>query len=484
MGSSLTTAHTKTTAESGADSRLPAPLFAALTPLRRPLFRALWIASLASNIGTWMHEAGAAWLMTSLTESPVLVALMQTATTLPVFMLALPAGALADGADRRRVLLFTQGWMLAVAAVLGLLALADALTPWTLLAFTFALGAGAAVNAPAWQATMPVLVPREDLPSAVALTGMGLNLARALGPALGGAVVAALGPWAVFLLNAVSFSSVIAVLYRWRGPRPKSNASTEPVLASIAAGVRYVPRVPALRAVLVRTGLFVPFASALWALLPAVARHEMKLGSMGYGILFGCLGLGAAAGSFILPQLRRTLPWDRLTAGMTAVFAAALAGLAVVRHAPGLALVMAAGGAAWITVLVSLNVATQSAAPTRVRARALAVYLLVFQGAMAAGGAFWGAVAEHAGSRAALLLAAGGLVASLALARRHRLGNAEIRPAPTVPAAVMPEPLVRRRARREAAGRSARCRLQARDLRRMPVPLNGSDNRITITIDR
>ena len=174
----------------------------AWSPLRQPLFRALWIASVASNIGTWMHETGAGWLMTSLTSSPLMVTLMQTAMTLPVLLLALPAGALADVVDRRRMLLLTQAWMLIAAAVLGVLTLFEVTTPWVLLILTFVLGAGAAMNAPAWQATPPELVSRSELPAAVGLTGMGLNLARAVGPALGGSVIAVAGPSAVFLLNA------------------------------------------------------------------------------------------------------------------------------------------------------------------------------------------------------------------------------------------------------------------------------------------
>ena len=183
----------------------PLRIASAWDPLRRPLFRALWIASLTSNIGTWMHEVAAVWLMTSLTPSPMMVALMQTAASLPIVMLALPAGAIADVLDRRRMLLFTQGWMVAAAAVLGVLTVLDATTPWLLLILTFALGAGAAVNAPAWQATTPEAVPRRDLPAAVALSGIGLNIARVVGPAFGGTIVTATGAWAVFLLNAASF---------------------------------------------------------------------------------------------------------------------------------------------------------------------------------------------------------------------------------------------------------------------------------------
>ncbi len=412
----------------------------AWSPLRQPLFRALWIASVASNIGTWMHEVGAGWLMTSLTTSPLLVALMQTATSLPIFLLGLPAGALADVVDRRRMLLFTQGWMLVAAAVLGVLTLLDMTTPWVLLILTFVLGAGAAMNAPAWQATAPELVPRSDLPAVVALTGMGLNLARAVGPALGGFIVAAAGPWAVFLLNAVSFLSVMFVLYRWRRAAQDSPAPAEPVMSAIRAGIRYARHAPALRAVLVRTGLFVLFASALWALLPVLARHEMRLDSIGYGILFGCLGAGAVVGAILLPAMRSRVSMDSLLAGATISFAAVLVAMAQVRHLGLLCVVMIAGGVAWITLMVSFNVATQTAVPSWVRARALALYLLMFQGGMAAGGVLWGTVTERAGIAVALLSAAGGLVVGLAAMVRYPLkGDEQL---DLTPSTHWPEPTV------------------------------------------
>lgn len=409
-------------------------------PLRQPLFRALWIASLTSNLGTWMHEAAAGWLMTSLTSSPVVIALMQTATTLPIFFLALPAGALADGVDRRRLLIVTQALMFVAAATLGVVALADAMTPWLLLSLTFALGVGAAMNAPAWQATAPELVPRADLLSAVALTGMGLNLARAVGPALGGIVVASAGAWAVFFLNAVSFLSVIAVLHGWRRTKPNNRVPPEPVLSAIRAGIRYARHAPALRAVLVRTGLFVPFASALWALLPVLARHEMALDSVGYGILFGCLGAGAVAGAIVLPKMQRRFSKDWLAFGATILLAAAILALAEIRHFAWLCVVLVAGGAAWITLMASFNIATQTAAPSWVRARALALYLLMFQGGMAAGSAVWGAVTERAGISVALWCAAGGLVLGLAAIRRYPLRGVE--ELDLTPSAHWPEPTI------------------------------------------
>jgi MFS family permease len=397
----------------------------AWSPLRRPLFRALWIASVASNIGTWMHEAGAGWLMTSLTSSSFMVALMQTATTLPVLLLGLPAGALADVVDRRRMLLFTQAWMLVSATMLGILTLLEVTTPWVLLIFTFALGAGAAMNAPAWQATAPELVSRAELSAAVGLTGIGLNLARAVGPALGGAVIAMAGPSAVFLLNAGSFLSVIGVLYHWRRTTKVSLASTEPLSSAIRAGIRYARYAPALRAVLIRTGLFVLFASALWALLPVLARHELDLDSIKYGILFGCLGAGAVLGAFILPKLRSRISTDSLAGSGTILFAAATAALVEARHFGLLCVIMFGGGVAWFTLMASFIVTTQNVVPSWVRARALALYLLTFQGGMAAGGILWGVVTEHAGITVALLSAAVGMMISLAAMARFPLSKSE-----------------------------------------------------------
>ena len=393
----------------------------AWAPLHRPVFRALWIASLTSSIGTWMHEVGAVWLMISLTPSPVMVTLMQTAASLPIVLLALPAGAIADLFDRRRMLLLTQGWMLASAAVLAVLTALDATTPWLLLILTFALGIGAAMNAPAWQATTPEAVPGAELPAAVALTGMGLNIARVVGPAVGGAIVTATGAWAVFVLNAASFLGVMVVLHRWRrGPQPKQSPG-KPVLSTIREGIRYVSQAPALRAVLVRTGLFVPFASALWALLPLLARHELELNCFGYGTLFGCLGMGAVIGAIFLPKLRSHFSTEMLMGGATIAFAAATAAVAEVRHFALLCLILMVGGIAWITLMSSFNVAAQTAVPSWIRARALAVYLLVFHGGMAAGSVLWGAVTQHAGIAVALFGAAGGLLVCLMATARYPL---------------------------------------------------------------
>jgi MFS family permease len=389
------------------------------------VFRALWIASVASNIGTWMQSVGAAWLMTSLTSSALLVALLQTATSLPVFLVGLPAGALADVIDRRHVLLVTQAWMLATACLLGALTLAGAMSDWGLLALTFLLGLGAALNAPAWQAIVPELVGRRDLAVAVALNSAGFNLARAVGPALGGLVVAALGPGAVFLLNAASYLGVLLVIYRWQRRPETTTAPSERVFGAIQAGVRYARHAPRLQAVLVRTGTFIFAASALWALLPVVARNELGLDATGYGVLLGSLGLGAVGGAALLPRFRRALPVDRLVVAATVVFAVATLALGFIPNLLLLDATLIAGGIAWITLTSSLNVSAQSTAPAWVRARVLGVYLLVFQGGLAAGSFVWGELATEFGNPAALGGAALALLVGAAVARRWRLQPVE-----------------------------------------------------------
>jgi predicted MFS family arabinose efflux permease len=372
-----------------------------------------------------MHSTGAVWLMTSLTPSPLMVALVQTATSLPSFLLALPAGALADVVDRRRLLLATQGWMLIAAAVLGLLTIAGAVTPWTLLALTFLLGLGAAMNAPAWQAIIPDLVPRSELPAAVALGGVAVNVARAVGPALGGLIVAAAGTGAVFLLNAASFVGVMVVLYRWHPARRQSALPAEHIWEAMRAGMRYVRHAPALRAVLVRTAVFISCGSALWALLPLVARQEMGLSAMVYGVLLGSIGVGAIAGTALLARLRQRWAVDLLVAGATVVFAAVTLTVACVRDLVWLCTVLLAGGMAWTTLLSSLTATAQLALPSWVRARGLAMYVLIFMGGLAVGSAFWGAMAARLGLAVTLAGAALGLVVGLTAIARYSLARSE-----------------------------------------------------------
>ncbi len=296
--------------------------------------------------------------------------------------------------------------------------------PWTLVAATFAIGIGSALHAPAWQASVPELVPREDLGAAVALGSVGVNLARAVGPALGGLIVAASSPAAAFLLNAASFAGVIVVLHRWERPRRETVLPAERLWGAVRAGLRYVRHAPELQAVLVRTAAFGAFASAVWALLPLVARRELGLGPLGYGALLGCLGAGAVGGAAVLPRVRRRLSPDALVGLATLAIAGLLVALALVRDVRALGACMAAGGVAWIAVLSTLGIAAQTALPGWVRARGLSAQLLVFMGSLAGGSLAFGALAGRFGVPAALEAAAVGLVLGLATALHWRLGAA------------------------------------------------------------
>jgi MFS family permease len=409
-------------------------------PLRYPVFRAFWIAVLASQVGTWMQNAGAAWLMTTLAASPALVALMQTATSLPSFLLGVPAGALADIVDRRRLLLATQAWMLLAAVVLAVLTIAGVVTPALLLVLTFAIGLGVALTGPAWQATSPHLVPPEELPGAVALNGVAVNVGRAVGPAAGGLLLAAAGAGAVFLTNAASFVGMLAVVFRWRPRAPERTLPAERLSGAMRAGLRYLRHSPALQTVLVRTAGFVLGASAMFALLPVVARRELGLGSAGFGLLLAVLGIGAIAGAGLLARVRAVFTPDRLVLAGTVLFSGAILSLALTTE---LAIVFAAmfvAGISWIALMASFNVAAQTGTPRWVRARALAAYLLVFQGGLALGSVVWGAVAETTSVRTALVAAAAFLGASLLPALRFRLDA--VTTADLTPYS-WPEPLVR-----------------------------------------
>ena len=397
----------------------------ALEPLAEPLFRALWTASVISYIGTWMQNVGGAWLMTELTPSPVLVALMQTATSLPIFLAGLPAGALADLIDRRRLLIVAQGWMLLVAAVLGVLTLLHLVSPWLLLAFTFALGLGSAFTAPAWQAIIPEVVADRRMPAAVALESAGFNVARAVGPAVGGIIVAWLGPGVNFLLNAASFLATIVVLYRWKRARRTTHLPGERLVSATRAGLRYARHAPELYAVLVRTVAFMLCASALWALLPLVARRDIDLPSSGYGVLLGSLGAGAVAGAGVLPHLRDRFSADLRVAGASLVVGAATLALGFVHDLWLLGAIMAVAGVAWMVVTSGLIVVVQGCVPKWVKARGLGTFLLVFQGTLATGSLLWGLVAERIGDPLTLTVAAGGMLFGIAATWRWRLEPSE-----------------------------------------------------------
>jgi len=383
----------------------------------------LWIASVVSNIGTWMHEVGAGWLMTSLSPTPLMVALVQAATSAPVFLLALPAGALADIVDRRRYLITSQVWMLFAAAILGVLTLAGMTTAPILLAFTFALGIGTAMMMPAWGAITPELVQRPELPAAIGLNTIGMNVSRSVGPALAGLIVAAAGSGVVFILNALSFLAVIAALLIWKRAPKESELPAERVIGAIRAGLRYARHSPELRAVLTRGAAFFVFASASWALLPLIVRQELKRGPSTYGFFLACLGAGAIGGALLLPRLHARVSRDRIVAGATGLYSIAMLALAHSGNVFAAGAAMLLTGVAWICVVSSLMTAAQTALPGWVRARGLALFWVVFTGGMAAGSVIWGQVASWIGIPYALTVSAVGALLGIAATWQYRIGR-------------------------------------------------------------
>src|SRR6267154_2781181 len=344
------------------------------SPLRNALFRNLWIASIVSNLGTWMHDVGAGWLMTSLSSSPSMVALVEAADSLPVMLLAMPAGALADIVDRRRLLIGVQIYFLFVISALAMLTWLELTTPWSLLGFTFAVAVGTALAMPAWAAVIPELVPRDDLQSAVALNSIAINVSRAIGPAIAGVLVAAVGAWLVFALNALSCIAIFVVLYGWRRERRKSSLPAERVVGAMRVGMRFVTHTRALEGVLIRGVGFFLFASATWSLFPLIVRKELGRGPEVYGVLLTCIGVGAVAGAMVLPRVRTKVSRDTLVAGASALYA-------------------------------------------------LAAFIVVFMGGMGLGSVLWGQVATAIGIPSALTAAAAGMVAAVALTWRFKLGH-------------------------------------------------------------
>lgn len=405
-------------------------------PLRRPVFRALWIAGLVSNLGTWMQNVGAAWLMTSLAPTPLFVALVQAASSLPLFLLAFPAGALADVVDRRRLAIASLLWLALATGALGLLALLGAVGPGSLLAFTFAIGVGGAFLAPAFLAIVPELVPREEIAPAASLNGISMNLARAAGPALGGAVVALAGAGATFVLNGASFLGVIVPLWRWRRPAREGRLPPEDLIGAMRAGLRFARHSRPLQIVLARVATFVLPASAFWALLPIYARQELRLGAAGYGVLLGFFGVGAVAGGFVMPHLARRLGAQRMTTAAALAYAASHVVLGAMQSPAASAGALVFAGAGWLLLLTTLSAAAQLALPAWVRARGLSLYLLVLFGSLAIGSVAWGAIAQSVGVPNAFLAAGAAVGVSRLFVWRLRLPEGEgpdLSPAPRWP---------------------------------------------------
>ena len=413
------TAHVDTT-DTGAQHGAEPGGGGAFDPLKLPLFRDRWVASTVSSVGTWMQDTAGTWLMTALTTSPLLIALMQTAASLPVLFLGLLAGATADIYERRRLLIFWQAWMLAAVAVLAVLTFLGVIHPWTLLAFTFLLNIGSSMNNPAWQAIVPELVPKEQLPAAVTLNAASNNIARAVGPALGGLMVAAFaradsGAGWVFALNSASFAGVIWILWKWkRQPIFKSALPAERIAGSVRSGLRYVRYSPGLQGSLTRAFVFAFFVSAVWSLLAVVAKQDMhRQGAMGYGILNGCLGVGAVAAATSLARIRRRVSADALLAATSVYYVGALLALGWVRSPMVIIPVLLGAGFCWTATMSTLNVSVQLSVPAWVYARALGTYLMTFQGGLAIGSVVWGAIAEHSSTKVSLTCAAAGFALSI-----------------------------------------------------------------------
>jgi len=367
-----------------------------LAPLKVKLFRALWTASLISSIGGWMQTVGAQWFLVEHHSDAAIVALIQTASAAPFLLLGIPAGVLGEFVNRRRLLIAVQSSLVAIGVVLSVVTWVGGLTPALLLAFTFLLGAGSAIQGPAYQALVPEIVPREVIPSAAALSSIGVNVARSIGPALAGLAIAGLGIPFVFALNALSFAVFLVVLISWRGYTPPAHRP-EPFIEATRAGLRYVWNAGLVRRVLVRLALFIVPASALWALLPLVASAQLGLDSNGYGLLLGAIGIGSVGGAFVIPRARARLGANVTVMIASAVFGAVIVVSAVSTSLPLTLAVLLFGGVGWIAVIASLNSSVQAFLPGWVRSRGLSVYQLVLFGATAAGSALIGAIAQAAG---------------------------------------------------------------------------------------
>lgn len=374
-----------------------------LAPFRHGIFRAVWTASLASNFGGLIQSVGAAWLMTSITTSSDMVALVQASTALPIMLFSLACGAIADSFDRRKVMLVAQSFMLIVSVLLTIFAYKGLITPWLLLSFTFLIGCGTALNNPSWQASVGDMVPREDLPAAVALNSMGFNLTRSVGPAIGGIIVAAAGAAAAFAVNAASYIALLTVLARWKPILPASKLPRETLGAAMGAGIRYVAMSPNIGKVLLRSSTFGFTSGSILALLPLVARDLVQGGPLTFGIMLGAFGLGAVGGALISGRLRQMLSSEVMVRCAFVGFAICALTAALSSYAWLTASGLLIGGACWVLALSHFNVTVQMSTPRWVVGRALSIYQMATFGGIALGSWIWGVVAETHGVEAALI---------------------------------------------------------------------------------
>ena len=428
--------------------RLPA----ALLPLRNATFRTLWLANVVTWLGTWLQNTGAGWLMTSLAPQPLIVAMVQAATIMPVFLLALPGGALADIVDRRVFLLGAQIWTIIAAVALAVLTTAHAMTAFWLLVLTFAIGIGSALTGPAWSAIVPELVPREDLVQAIALNGIGFNLTRAIGPAIAGFLIVLGGSSLAFSLYAVSIIAAIGALFTWRRGRKFTGLPREHLLSAMRAGVRFVRHTPAIQYAMVRTIAYSVPAAAPWALLPLYARDHLGLGAGMYGVILGMMGVGGVTSGMLLPRIRGHLNRGGTVVGCTLFSCAGIILLGLSRHWLPAAAGMLLFGVGWTSAYATIQAAAQLVCPPWVRARSLAIYQLAQNGALTAASFGWGWLGEYIGVSDTLLVA-GGIGVALAfvvrvfsideITPRGELSPAAPPPPPEAPAAEL-MPMLRR----------------------------------------
>jgi len=392
-------------------------------PLEVPTFRHLLMANILSDIGAFMQSVGAAWLMLSFGAGPMYVALIQTASSLPFFLFALPAGSIGDIVDRRKLILFTEAWMIGTAVVLAILTVVGLMSPWLLLVLTFAISAGDAFEAPSWRAILPELVNKEDLASASALDGIEFNLARAVGPALAGALIAVAGVGTAFTVNAISFVGVVLVIARWKRPPHKRVVPVETIRGATVAALRYVRYSPTIRRVAFRAGIVMFFAIAILALLPSVAQRA-SASPLGFGFLFACFGAGAIVGALLLQPARSRWSTESVTSVSVILLGATMVATAGLHELIPLGALILVGGGAWIIFIALLSALVQNLAPDWVQARVLAIYMLVFQGGMAAGSALWGIIGDQWGIDIALASAGVGAFVAMALGFVWKLPDA------------------------------------------------------------
>lgn len=404
-----------------------ASLFAAIrgtksfAPLRQPLFAALWTASLVSSFGSLIQSTGASWMMTELTNSAHMVALVQTATALPILMFSLLAGAIADIYERRLVMLLSLLTMMVASFALSGLAFAGLAGPWTLLVVTFVLGVGAALYSPAWQSSVAEQVSRDEMPAAVALNSLNYNLARALGPAVGGLIVAWAGAQAAFLANAVSYFAILFVLFRWKPAAPTHSLPPENVFPAVFSGLRYARQSPGIRIVLLRVMIFGLAGASIWALLPFVAAHIPGGGPLTYGLLLGALGLGAITGALTITPARHRFGNEKLARIAVLTYGLAACGTGLFHNFYALAGMLVAAGVAWVWALSTFNITVQMMVPRWIMGRTLSIYQMALFGGMALGSWLWGWLAEQVTPGGSLVASGGLMVLGVALAVRMPL---------------------------------------------------------------